>query len=392
MTQQFRQSESFNNNLLCLTIFGIWSRERWPKTYKFYSFVYLNITLVLFNLLLTWNLFATPRNIESLISEVIFYFTEVAVTAKVLMVFTMKQKIIEAFEILDSEHFSGDTIEQKAFVQTYSRYYKKFWKYYALYSNFTYCSLVVLLIVGNLAFGMQMQLPACKYYFMTDKSREDRFVFLYLYQSLSLYGHMMYNVNVDSMICGFMLYAICQFKLLNMKLGDIKTTREMKSKNDDTEAVFLSRLRNFLVHYDTLLSYCERIQNITCITTFVMFAAAAAIICVVLCGLLILELTAETFLFMVSYLIAMVLQIFVPALLGTLLSYESVNLVTAAYNTEWIPRSESFKRNLNLFVLRANKPVVLIGWKLFPLSLDTFTSIMKTAYSLFTLVRNVQQD
>nr|AXY83455.1 putative odorant receptor 34 [Conopomorpha sinensis] len=41
-------------------------------------------------------------------------------------------------------------------------------------------------------------------------------------------------------------------------------------------------------------------------------------------------------------------------------------------------------------MVRANNPVVMMGWKIFPLSLDTFTGIMKTAYSFFTLVRNVQ--
>ncbi|XP_045528014.1 odorant receptor 59a-like isoform X5 [Pieris brassicae] len=95
-------------------------------------------------------------------------------------------------------------------------------------------------------------------------------------------------------------------------------------------------------------------------------------------------------LYMSPYAFVMILQIFVPAYLGTQLRYRSQDLVNAAYCSEWIARSESFKRSLKLFMLRANTPIVFSGCGLFPLTLDTFTSIMKTAYSFFTVVRNVQ--
>lgn len=66
---------------------------------------------------------------------------------------------------------------------------------------------------------------------------------------------------------------------------------------------------------------------------------------------------------------------------------QSMELVFAAYNTEWIPRSESFKRSIRIFVERANIPIQMLGLKMFPLSLTTFTSvrifvILTSAYKL----------
>ncbi|CAB3239814.1 unnamed protein product [Arctia plantaginis] len=81
-----------------------------------------------------------------------------------------------------------------------------------------------------------------------------------------------------------------------------------------------------------------------------------------------------------------------PGYLGTQLVHESQELIFAAYDSEWIPRSEPFKRSLRLFMERSKTPIMITGLKMFSLSLTTFTSIMKTAYSLFALIRNFQEN
>ncbi|XP_022117339.2 odorant receptor 2a-like [Pieris rapae] len=93
---------------------------------------------------------------------------------------------------------------------------------------------------------------------------------------------------------------------------------------------------------------------------------------------------------MSSYAFVVTLEIFTPSYLGTQLRYKSQDLVHAAYSSKWIARTESFKRSLKIFMLRTNTPIVFSGCGLFPLTLDTFTSIMKSAYSFFTIVRNFQ--
>ncbi|VVC91016.1 unnamed protein product [Leptidea sinapis] len=52
--------------------------------------------------------------------------------------------------------------------------------------------------------------------------------------------------------------------------------------------------------------------------------------------------------------------------------------------------SRRFKGSLRLFVERANRPLSITGWKMFPLSLNTFSSIMNSSYSFFTLLRHMQ--
>lgn len=62
--------------------------------------------------------------------------------------------------------------------------------------------------------------------------------------------------------------------------------------------------------------------------------------------------------------------------------------MTAAYSSEWIPRSEPFKSSLKLFVERAKTPITITGLKMFPLSLLTFTSVRRSIISILFPLRS----
>ncbi|XP_026494797.1 odorant receptor 2a-like [Vanessa tameamea] len=382
-------SDCFKINFIHLKFFGIWRGYNSSKYYKYYSILFLFINSFTYNSLLILNLLFTPRKIDLIIREVIFLFTEVAVAGKVFMILLMRKEIFDAFNILDCEAFKGEDEASRQIVESHVSKYKTYWKIYAIISNFAYSSQVFLPIFVYLIFNTKMELPICKYYFLDDHVIRNYFVFWFIYQSVGMYGHMQYNVNIDTLIAGFLMMAIAQFEALNNGLKNLKVVKNNTKNYQFRDAAEIVKLNQHLEHYQQILDYCSAIQNIIGITMFVQFGIASVIICVILCGLL-LPSSIEAMIFMVSYLFAMLLQIFVPAWLGTQLSHESQELVFAAYCSEWIPRSERFKRSLNVLMERAKRNIILTGWRLFPLSLDTFTSILKNAYSFFTLIRNVQ--
>ncbi|XP_075970200.1 odorant receptor 2a-like [Anticarsia gemmatalis] len=382
----------FNIHYKVWNVFGIWGGRKPSKCYKFYSVLYLLVTFFFYNALLTLNLIYTPRKIELILREVIFYFTEITVAAKVFTILLLRSKIIEALNLIDCDEFVGDFGNKDGILNKVHKNYTFGWRFYALSSNIAYSSQVFVPILLDLIRKTESELPICKYYFLSDEDRRSYYIYWFIYQSFGMYGHMMYNVTIDSFIAGLLLISIAQMRLLNTKLSNFKlSVEETKLSKDLQDKISITRLNNFLKHYDVILKYNKVIQEILSVTTFFQFSVASIIICVVMCGLL-LPSSTETFIFLVMYLFTMTMQIFVPGLLGTHLTYESQELVFAAYNSEWIPRSESFKRSLRLFMERAKTPIMITGLNMFPLSLLTFTSIMKTAYSFFTLIRNFQEQ
>nr|QMS80350.1 odorant receptor [Histia rhodope] len=201
---------------------------------------------------------------------------------------------------------------------------------------------------------------------------------------------MMCNVSTDSFMAGIVTILIAQTKVLNYKLQNLKVRNENFVEETHVQhKIFTVILKKYLKHYGLIMECYIKIQEILSLAMFVQFTMASAIICVTLCGLY-LGPTMETLIFLVTYLIIIILQIFIPSWLGTQFSHECNKLAVAAYNCDWISQSEDFKKSLNLFILKANATVILKGLKIFPLSLETFVSIMKTAYSFFALVQNVQ--
>ncbi|XP_045492814.1 odorant receptor 43a-like [Colias croceus] len=195
---------------------------------------------------------------------------------------------------------------------------------------------------------------------------------------------MMYNINVDTLISGLIMMAIAQVEIVHHEIST-----KLTAERDDDETTVKIKLRKYLKHYELLLTYTSKLQELITITMFIQLGVASAIICAILCRLSV-SVSVDLIVTLTPFSSAMILQIFVPSYLGTQLSYKSEELVNAAYTTEWIHRSESFKRSLKLFMQRAQLKISLTGCGLLPLTLSTFTSIMKTAYSFFTLIRNFQ--
>ncbi|XP_013175754.1 PREDICTED: odorant receptor 43b-like [Papilio xuthus] len=384
-----RISRCFKLNFIFLNVFGIWPVNNNGTCYKYYSISFVFISLFVYNLLLTLNLIYAPRKLEILIREVVFYFTEIAVTGKVLMILTKRSDILNVLKILDCKAFQGHGDMSRIIIKRHIAKYKIYWKIYALISNFAYWSQILLPVALHFVFNTTLNLPICKYYFLNVQFIKKYFIYLFIYQSVWMYGHMTYNINIDTLIAGFVIMAITQLRVLNYEFKHFNLS--MKNSRNSTRNTELLELKRYLKHYDTILSYCSKIQEILSVSLFVQFGMASGIICVILCGML-LQTSKESLIFMTSYLLAMTLQIFVPAYLGSILSNESEELVFAAYCAKWVPRSKEFKTSINIFLTRANRKISITALKMIPLSLDTFTWIMKTAYSFLTVIRNIQNQ
>ncbi|KAJ8735438.1 hypothetical protein PYW07_007058 [Mythimna separata] len=388
------QSSMFNVNFTLYKIIGVWSGNPPWKYYKYYSFVYLFVTFVIFNLLFTLNLLYIPPKIESYIGEGVFYFVEITIATKIWTILFMRDKLIDAIKIIDCDEFIGDYENKDGILYKMNVGFRLGRKLYATLLNTLFVADVIVPIFFNLVRGTRPKLPISNYYFLSDEQRESGVIFwcIYSYQSMGIYCHMMYNISVDSLIAGLLVITIAQLRLLNHNLRNLKLSEEeRKLPYEIQDTIQMTRLNKSLKHYEVILTFCDTVQDILSVTLFFQYGVSTLIICVVMTGLA-LPSSIEFRAFLAMFLFTMTLRIFVPGFLGTQLSHESEELMIATYYSEWIPRSESFKRSFKLFRERISTPIVITGLKMFPLTLLTFVSIMKTAYSFFTLIRTVQEE
>lgn len=99
-------------------------------------------------------------------------------------------------------------------------------------------------------FNNKTDLPICNYFFVTDEDRENYYYLWFLYQSVGMYGHMTYNVNIDSFLSGLMFLGVGQFKALNYTLANLKY---VASKSNEENYDQIEQLKRCLKHYDVIL-------------------------------------------------------------------------------------------------------------------------------------------
>ncbi|EFN63983.1 Odorant receptor 2a, partial [Camponotus floridanus] len=78
---------------------------------------------------------------------------------------------------------------------------------------------------------------------------------------------------------------------------------------------------------------------------------------------------------LVTYMCCMTYQIFIFCWHGNELHLHSTRIVMAAYSSNWFSNNVSFKRSLQIMMLRAHRPFTLSAGNIMLLSLDTFVEV-----------------
>ena len=246
-------SDCFKVNFIILKIFGVWPGTRDSGYYKYYSTIFLFINLLIYNVLLVLNFLSTPRKIDLVMNEVMFLFTEVAVFSKVFLILFMRQKIYDAFYILNCKAFEGQDDVSRRIIKNHIQSYQIYYKSNMILSNFVHFSQIYVPIFQHIVFNKDIELPVCRYYFFDDQIIRSFFVFWYMYQTFGIYSHMNYSVNADALIAGLLVHIIAQLKVIRHEIENIKVLKSNKKSIQETDYIQILTLKTYLKHYEALL-------------------------------------------------------------------------------------------------------------------------------------------
>ncbi|CRL02772.1 CLUMA_CG016011, isoform A [Clunio marinus] len=89
----------------------------------------------------------------------------------------------------------------------------------------------------------------------------------------------------------------------------------------------------------------------------------------------------------ITFLIPMLLEIFLPCYFGNELSIASSTLTTSIFQSNWIDGDMTFKRALMIFTECNRKELKITSLGLFDVNIATFSSIGRSAYSVFNVLK-----
>lgn len=129
-----------------------------------------------------------------------------------------------------------------------------------------------------------------------------------------------------------------------------------------------------------------KIQDTISTVMFVQFLVFGVSICVTLTILIFFADDIVTMIYYALFLLSLPLEIFPCCYYGSTFEYEFGKLLYAAFKCNWIDQDAEFKKNIQIFAARSFKVTTMHAFGILKISIDTFLTTCKSAYSLFAVV------
>ncbi|XP_067210600.1 odorant receptor 9a-like isoform X2 [Linepithema humile] len=98
----------------------------------------------------------------------------------------------------------------------------------------------------------------------------------------------------------------------------------------------------------------------------------------------------EEFLRQITFACALLVHLFFESFQAQRLIDHSAHIHTSLINTAWYQTSFRTRKILIFMIMKTREPCVLTAGKMFVISMDTFSTIVRTSVSYFTMLRSVQ--
>lgn len=244
-----KQIDCFNINKQFWRITGVWPWKNHSSFYKYYSKIFVTTFIVVYNILFSINFYFVEKNLDSVIEEMIFYFTEVACTSKVFTYLLMREQIENLLNILESEMFQPKTDRGLKIVEEAKKLNVRYWRIIAGVSVTCNIAHVFIPVFAHIILSTNLELPVCSYSFLSQELKNALIYPLYFYQSAGIHVTMWYNVNIDTFILGVLILSIAQLDILDEKLRVVAEHDDLEDTKNLKETQILYKLNKCIIHY-----------------------------------------------------------------------------------------------------------------------------------------------
>ncbi|XP_071867039.1 uncharacterized protein [Bombus fervidus] len=226
---------------------------------------------------------------------------------------------------------------------------------------------------------------------------------IFILQTISMYYVSVSYFCFDNVFCILAIHLAGQFRILRYRFTKLCDMERRMKKNDTKPAltehvhVFYEKLKTCIRHHQTLITFCDRLENVYTMLIFGQVLVFSVLICLFAYqGLLAGAPLARRSIFIFLLVGSMALLfMFTYSCDGVIEHSEKVAI--GAYSALWtiMPMNKSgrmLRNDLTMVIGRSRRVCCLTANKFFPVSLETYTTILSTAISYFTLLRNRVED
>ncbi|KAJ3663388.1 hypothetical protein Zmor_007663 [Zophobas morio] len=372
----FDWKSAIHLNLIVLKSVGLWPKGNGLYKRDIYLVYALSLAIFLvggFNLSQLINIYFIYTDFEILTSTILLTTTNVLALMKMYLFLKNVRKIKKLLNTLNTCEFRPKTLKEFELVKPSLTRWKKIYIWYNTIVIFNLLMWSIAPILGGLD---QHRLPF-EAWFPFDTQALPNYAAAYIYQIVCMWPMSLCNINLDCIIMALMMFLYVQCDLLCHSLRSLKWDK------------FDEELVECIKRHKLILGFVKTSNDFFNWIILGQFATSTSVIALIMFQLTLVSPVSGEGLSHIFYIHGITTQIFLYCWFGNELEIKSSRIPYAVYESDWICQSLSVKRNIIFFGIRCQRPIKITAIKLFSLSLQTFLSIMRSAYSYFALLSNV---
>nr|WJJ63318.1 odorant receptor 18 [Pachyrhinus yasumatsui] len=210
------------------------------------------------------------------------------------------------------------------------------------------------------------------------------------------------NVSIDTMIPGLIWQAAGQVRILKENLQGVieeanKFIAEIEKNNNLgmereklRQTIIYAKISKCVVHHMAIKEYVKELEAVYSWPLFSQLLISVLVICVTLLELTIVSTKDVIFFEILSFLPAILTEIFLICFCGEILCYESQSLTKDMIGEDWFEMDIKSRKAVFLIMEGSKKPLIIKAGGLIDLSLKTFQTIMSRSYSMLAVLNSFQ--
>ncbi|XP_043473271.1 odorant receptor 67a-like isoform X2 [Leptopilina heterotoma] len=366
---------------ISLTIFkfiGIWPEKNSQGFFTIYNFYVFFIITTLFALIVSNLVYTLKQNFTADEFTESFFFSSAIIIdcIKIIVLYRQHKEIYKVTNYINGKQFQPRDSNE---ISIQNKFYN-IERSSTIILSFTIIATCVSKAIFPFVKGLK---PSSFFQAWVPYDLENRFFFwlTFVIQNFGLLICGQATVACDTFILALILRICAEIDVLVYRM---EIFPEMCKKSfinySKTEKIVLNE---WIQHHESLYRIKDDLNNIYNFVFSLQIIFTTLVSCVMTVQLTTVKIITMKFWSAVMILSAILIQISIMCVSGDLAIEKSRNISTAIFKIDWISLTRSTKLSLVQIILRTNKPIEFTAGRIVPLSIDTLSSILRLAYSIY---------
>ncbi|XP_071631646.1 odorant receptor 4-like isoform X1 [Temnothorax longispinosus] len=360
---------------ILLTICGCWRPDSWSSLHKRLAYyVYASIIVLLLNTFLLSQLMDVILTVDNADDFSDNFFVLICMFISCCKSFIMlinRKNIIMLVDILMEKPCRPSRSTEINILYKFDKSIQiNTWRFVCLGTVTLSC-----IMLSSLSINFRHRKLTYRAWLPFDYSSTLLFYLAYVHQLISLTVAAFLNVGFDTLICGLLVHVCCQIEIFTYRLRKIVSYSDV--------------LRDCVRHHYHIFRLVSVINTKFRLIITIQFIMSTLVICFSLYQ--ISKATTKTkHIEMTLYVSCMLTQIFFYCWYGNELKIKSHQIIDNIFEMEWLTLDKNRKKSLMIVMRRTIVPIQITCAYIVPMNLNTFMGILKTSYSTYNLLQNMQ--